>query len=101
MCGNYSREETIQGRKLYEEIRYIKTKEEVVHIFYKNRDRKEITFFDILQIGCSLCHIFHTGLSFVFDRECMAPKLRENTFRLIHIALGGIQQLRGPILTQF
>ena len=21
-CGNYSREETIQGRKLYEEIRY-------------------------------------------------------------------------------
>ena len=22
MCGNYSREETIQGRKLYEEIRY-------------------------------------------------------------------------------
>ena len=23
MCGNYSREETIQGRKLYEEIRYI------------------------------------------------------------------------------
>ena len=22
-CGNYSREETIQGRKLYEEIRYI------------------------------------------------------------------------------
>ena len=24
MCGNYSREETIQGRKLYEEIRYSK-----------------------------------------------------------------------------
>ena len=24
MCGNYSREETIQGRKLYEEIRYVK-----------------------------------------------------------------------------
>ena len=24
MCGNYSREETIQGRKLYEEIRYTK-----------------------------------------------------------------------------
>ena len=24
MCGNYSREETIQGRKLYVEIRYIK-----------------------------------------------------------------------------
>ena len=23
MCGNYSREETIQGRKLYEEIRYL------------------------------------------------------------------------------
>jgi len=23
MCGNYSREETIQGRKLYEEIRYV------------------------------------------------------------------------------
>ena len=23
MCGNYSRSETIQGRKLYEEIRYI------------------------------------------------------------------------------
>ena len=23
MCGNYSREKTIQGRKLYEEIRYI------------------------------------------------------------------------------
>ena len=23
MCGNYSREETIQERKLYEEIRYI------------------------------------------------------------------------------
>jgi hypothetical protein len=23
-CGNYSREETIQGRKLYEEIRYSK-----------------------------------------------------------------------------
>ena len=22
-CGNYSREETIQGRKLYEEIRYL------------------------------------------------------------------------------
>ena len=22
-CGNYSREETIQGRKLYEEIRYV------------------------------------------------------------------------------
>jgi hypothetical protein len=22
MCGNYSREETIQGRKLYEEIQY-------------------------------------------------------------------------------
>ena len=26
MCGNYSREETIQGRKLYEEIRYTKLK---------------------------------------------------------------------------
>ena len=26
MCGNYSREETIQGRKLYEEIRYIPDK---------------------------------------------------------------------------
>ena len=25
MCGNYSREETIQGRKLYEEIRYVKS----------------------------------------------------------------------------
>ena len=23
MCGNYSREETIQGRKLYEEIWYV------------------------------------------------------------------------------
>jgi hypothetical protein len=23
MCGNYSREETIQGRKLYREIRYL------------------------------------------------------------------------------
>ena len=23
MCGNYSREETIQGRKLYEEVRYL------------------------------------------------------------------------------
>ena len=26
MCGNYSREETIQGRKLYEEIWYIQMK---------------------------------------------------------------------------
>ena len=23
MCGNYSREETVQGRKLYEEIWYV------------------------------------------------------------------------------
>ena len=26
MCGNCSREETIQGRKLYEEIRYVFSK---------------------------------------------------------------------------
>ena len=63
----------------------IKTIEEVY--FTKIGIGKKITFFDILQIGCSLCHIFHTGLSFVFDRECMAPKLRGNTFTLIHIAL--------------
>ena len=25
MCGNHSRDETIQGRKLYEEIRYIRS----------------------------------------------------------------------------
>ena len=31
MCGNYSREEIIQGRKLYEEIRYIT-------VYYKRKE---------------------------------------------------------------
>ena len=31
MCGNYSREETIQGLKLYEEIRYAKFPEPKKH----------------------------------------------------------------------
>ena len=31
MCGNYSREETILGRKLYDEIRYVVQKEYVLH----------------------------------------------------------------------
>ena len=50
MCGNYSREETIQGRKLYEEIRYIEGPETcgkyirldglLIHEGYKNHDNK-------------------------------------------------------------
>ena len=32
MCGNYSREETIQGRKLYEEIRYVFLLSEVIDL---------------------------------------------------------------------
>ena len=39
-CGNYSREETIQGRKLYEEIRYVSSKDEDFDQTYVNTGLK-------------------------------------------------------------
>ena len=50
MCGNYSREETIQGRKLYEEIRYMqnisksKSFGRFVLIVIQNNFKNEWTF---------------------------------------------------------
>ena len=38
-CGNYSREETIQGQKLFAEIRYIKS-----YKFLKNKFLKKYRF---------------------------------------------------------
>ena len=44
MCGNYSREETIQGRKLYEEIRYPGN---YVFTISKNQNKIEATYSDL------------------------------------------------------
>ena len=54
MCGNYSREETIQGRKLYEEIQYPEKVEEYIPTFYKIRYILEELYVAVMWITVEL-----------------------------------------------
>ena len=50
-CGNYSREEPIQGRKLYEEIRYVSSKDEDFDQTYVNTGLKTQNMEELSQRG--------------------------------------------------
>ena len=68
MCGNYTREETNQGRKLYEEIRYLPVKQ----IWWKGAVQCEtdIRICNWSQINClKKSQIFKKGISFKNNSE--------------------------------
>ena len=58
MCGNYSREKTIQGQKLYEEIRYvilamlILNKRVSTEALNRRLDNRQSSFFKGLSSNC-------------------------------------------------
>ena len=76
MCGNYSREETIQGRKLYEEIRYFNIFEMMISNsdffnfdYAAKDDQKQTGFHRACYFGCKevVELIIRNSKSFDFD----------------------------------
>ena len=84
MCGNYSREETIQGQKLYEEIRYTKNAVKVqmiartffLPILLQRKMKSTLVIYKIMSIS-----IFQ-AMPFIKDiRKWVASQRRQRSHR--------------------